>query len=200
MSGPLLSLERVAPPRILALAGSLRAASFNRALVRAFAALVPPGTVDVYDDLGALPMLNEDTEAAAFAAGPVQALCARVARAEGLFIATPEYNHAPPGVLKNALDWLSRPLAGGVLVGKPVALAGATGGRWGTRLAQAGLRQVLFALEAEVLPGPALYLANAGAAFDADGRATDAEVVKNLQATAAAIVRHCSLRRDRQPA
>ena len=173
-------------PRILALAGSLRAGSFNRALVHAFAALAPAGTVDVYADLGALPLLNEDTEAAAFAAGPVRELCARVAQADALFIATPEYNHAPPGVLKNALDWLSRPLAGGVLAGKPVALAGATSGRWGTRLAQAGLRQVLFALEANVLPGPALYLANAAGAFDEQGQ-PDAGVRTGLQAILGAL-------------
>jgi chromate reductase len=171
-------------PRIFALAGSLRAASFNRALVRAFAALAPTESVDVYDDLGALPLLNEDIEAAAFAAGPVHDLRARVAQADALFIATPEYNHAPPGVLKNALDWLSRPLAGDVLAGKRVALAGATSGRWGTRLAQAGLRQVVFALDANVLPGPALYLANAAAAFDGEGRLVDADVRASLLAIA----------------
>jgi len=179
------------PGRILALAGSLRAASFNRALVHAFAALAPVGAVDVYEDLGALPLMNEDTEAAAFAAGPVRELCARVAQADALFIATPEYNHAPPGVLKNALDWLSRPLAGGVLAGKPVALAGASTGRWGTRLAQAGLRQVLFALDANVLPGNAIYVANAAATFDAQGRVTDAALQRSLEAVIQALDRAC---------
>ncbi len=159
---------------VLAIAGSLRGGSLNLRLVESAADCAPPGIeVRVYRGLAELPPLNQDLEAAAFAAGPVRALCDQVAAADGLLIATAEYNHSVPGVLKNAIDWLSRPLSGGVLEGKPVAVVGASAGRWGARLAQAALRQVLFATESLVLPGPALYLAEADKAFDADGRLTD---------------------------
>ncbi len=127
----------------------------------------------VYRGLGELPPFNQDLETGAFAAGPVRELCEQVAAAQGLFIATPEYNHSVPGVLKNAIDWLSRPLSGKVLVGKPVAVVGASGGRWGTRLAQAAVRQALFATESLVVTGPALYLAQMDAPFDSSGRLAD---------------------------
>jgi len=157
-------------PHVLAIAGSLRRDSFNRRLLEAAAHCAPSGVnVRIYAELGRLPFFNEDDEAAAFAAGPVRELTGAVAAASGLLIATPEYNHSVPGVLKNAFDWLSRPLASGVLSGKPVAVIGASSGSWGTRLAQAALRQVLFATESRVLAGPALYLARADAAFDDDG-------------------------------
>jgi len=76
-------------------------------------------------------------------------------------------------VLKNAIDWLSRPLSGKVLVGKPVAVVGASGGRWGTRLAQAAVRQALFATESLLVTAPALYLAQTDAPFDSSGRPPD---------------------------
>ena len=155
---------------MLAIAGSLRRESLNRRLVAAAAAAAPAGMeVVVYAGLGGLPLFNEDDEAAAFAGGPVRALRDQVAHADALLIATPEYNHSLPGVLKNAIDWLSRPLSGEVLSGKPVALVGASAGSWGTRLAQAALRQTLFATEARVLTHPALYLAQAQRAFGAQG-------------------------------
>src|SRR5207249_4322274 len=94
-------------------------------------------------------------ETGAAAAGPVHELCEQVAAAQGLLIATPEYNHSVPGVLKNAIDWLSRPSAGAVLAGKPVAVVGASGGRRGTRLAQAAVRQALFATESLLVTAPA---------------------------------------------
>ncbi|HEX4647437.1 MAG TPA: NAD(P)H-dependent oxidoreductase [Steroidobacteraceae bacterium] len=159
---------------VLAIAGSLRGGSLNLRLIESAADCAPPGiAVRVYRGLAELPPLNQDLEARAFAEGAVRSLCDQVASADGLLIATPEYNHSVPGVLKNAIDWLSRPLSGEVLVGKPVAVVGASAGRWGTRLAQAALRQVLFAAEALVLTGPPLYLAQADQAFDADGRLAD---------------------------
>ena len=158
---------------VLAIAGSLRRGSLNLRLIESAVQCAPPDIdVRVYRDLAALPPLNQDLEAAAFAAGPVRTLCEQVASANGLLIATPEYNHSVPGVLKNAIDWLSRPLSGGVLVAKPVAVVGASAGRWGTRLAQAALRQALFAAEALILTGPPLYLAEAEQVFDAGGRLT----------------------------
>jgi chromate reductase, NAD(P)H dehydrogenase (quinone) len=174
---------------ILALPGSLRRESYNRKLLRAAVELRPPSVnVLLYDDLGAVPLFDEDLEEQAQGNPPgVGALRSAVAAADGLLIATPEYNWAPPGVLKNALDWLSRPapLDGGseskpVLVGKPVAVLGASSGRWGTRLAQAGLRQVLAATESRVMPAPAVFVAEAARAFDAQGRLSDPRIGKQL--------------------
>ncbi len=167
---------------VLAIAGSLRSGSLNLRLIEAAADCAPPGIeVRVYRGLAELPPFNQDLEAAAFAAGPVRELREQVASAHALLIATPEYNHSVPGVLKNAIDWLSRPLSGEVLAGKPVAVVGASAGRWGTRLAQAALRQALFATESLVLTGPALYLAQANEAFDAGGRLTDQAARSALQ-------------------
>jgi chromate reductase len=182
--------------QVLAMAGSLRRESLNRRLIESAAAGAPDDVrVSLYDGLGDLPLFNEDKEASAFASGPVRELCEKVANADALLISTPEYNHSIPGVLKNAIDWLSRPLAGEVLVGKPVALAGATAGSWGTRLAQAALRQTLFATESLVLPGPPLYLAQADKAFDANGRLTDERTRRALQQILSALSAEASLRR-----
>ena len=160
--------------QVVAIAGSLRRDSLNGRVVEAAAACAPDGIeVRVYRGLGELPPFNQDLETGAFAAGPVRELCEQVAAAHGLLIATPEYNHSVPGVLKNAIDWLSRPSSGEVLVGKPVAVVGASAGRWGTRLAQAALRQALFATESLLVTRPALYLAQTDAPFDSSGRLTD---------------------------
>src|SRR5215475_9740129 len=109
-----LSRVRRADCRIVGIAGSLRSESFNLKLIRAAAMSAPHRVrMHVYEGLARLPLFNEDIEAAAFSEGPVQELIAVVAAADALLIATPEYNHSIPGVLKNAIDWLSRPLAGG---------------------------------------------------------------------------------------
>jgi chromate reductase len=162
--------------RVLGLAGSLRRHSYNRSLLRAAAELAPEDLrVSVYEDLAQVPMFNEDTEDEAFRQGPVRAFCEQVIAADAVLLATPEYNHSVPGVLKNALDWLSRPGARAALVGKPIAVIGATAGKWGTRLAQAAVRQVLLATESQIVGAP-LYLANAADAFGADGRLRDDSV------------------------
>lgn len=162
---------------LLCLAGSLRRESWNRRLLQAAAGAAPAGVrATVYDALAAVPLFDEDLEQAD-PAGPagVRALRQAIAAADGLVIATPEYNHALPGVLKNALDWISREgPEGEVLAGKPVAVLGASGGPWGTRLAQASLRQVLHACGALVMPSPALYVAHAAQRFDARGGLADA--------------------------
>ena len=170
--------------RVLALAGSLRRASWNRHLLHAAALQAPAGMqVDVHDELAAVPLFDEDLEALD-PAGPagVQALRAAVAAADGVVIATPEYNQAIPGVLKNALDWLSRESpAGEVLAGKPVAVLGASSGPWGTRLAQASVRQVLHTCGALVMPAPSLFVARAAERFDAQGGLTDTATLQSLQ-------------------
>jgi chromate reductase len=167
---------------LLAIAGSLRRGSYNRALLQAALECAPPGlTFELYDGLSRIPLFDEDLERET-EGGPaeVQRLRAMVAAADGLLIATPEYNQSLPGVLKNAIDWLSRPAPAEVLAAKPVAVIGATGGRWGTRLAQAALRQVLSATESRVLPHPSLFLAEAGRVFDGEGGLVDPAVRERL--------------------
>lgn len=170
--------------RVLCLAGSLRRDSWNRRLLQSAAEQAPATLrLDVYDALSSVPLFDEDLERRE-PAGPVgvQALRAAIAAADGLVIATPEYNHAMPGVLKNALDWLSRESpAGAALPEKPVAVLGASSGPWGTRLAQASLRQVLHTCGALVMPTPTLFVANAASRFDADGSLTDQATVQSLQ-------------------
>src|ERR687886_1113837 len=107
-------------------------------MLGAAAGCAPPAmSVELFDSLAAVPLFDEDLEQAT-AGGPdaVRRLRARVAAADGLLIATPEYNQSMPGVLKNAIDWLSRP-PDEMLARKPIAIIGASGGSWGTRLAQA---------------------------------------------------------------
>lgn len=173
---------------VLALAGSLRRGSYNRRLLEAATELAPQGMVlAIEDELKVLPFFDEDLERET-GGGPdaVRRLRRRVAAADGLLVATPEYNHSLPGVLKNAIDWLSRPAPDEVLAGKPVAILGATQGAWGTRLAQATLRQVFTATESRVLPSPALYLRDAARLFDDDGRLVDASTRARLGALLAA--------------
>jgi len=159
------------PRRVLAIAGSVRTGSYNRLLLKAAAACAPTGmVVEIYGELGAIPIFDEDLERST-SGGPdaVRRLRLLVRAADGLLISTPEYNHSMPGVLKNAIDWLSRPGPDEVLIGKPVAVMGASGGRWGTRLAQSTLRQVLAATEAVAMPAPMLFIGEAGGRFDEEG-------------------------------
>ena len=159
--------------RVLALSGSLRKASLNSALLRAAGDLAPPGTnLTLFEGLVGVPLFNEDLESGT-APPAVKLLRDEVERADGLLISTPEYNHSMPGVLKNALDWLSRPTPSRVLAGKPVAVIGATVGTWGTRLAQAALRQVLFSTESLVMPRTGLFVRSATALFDPSGKLID---------------------------
>jgi chromate reductase, NAD(P)H dehydrogenase (quinone) len=124
-------------------------------------------------------MFNEDLEVQGTPLA-VQALAEAVTRCAGLIVSTPEYNHGVPGVLKNALDWLSR-APGKPLVGKPVCVMGATTGAWGTRLAQAMLRQSLFACQARVIPMASVCLPLAATAFDEQGVLIDKAVEQALE-------------------
>lgn len=161
--------------QVLAIAGSLRRGSWNRRLLEAAADRAPAGmTVHVYRDLVSIPVFNEDLEQGT-GGGPdaVKRLRREVAAADALLIATPEYNQSMPGALKNVIDWLSRAAPDPVLDGKPVAVIGASTGRWGTRLAQHAVRQTLCATESRVMPAPALFLGGADRVFDGDGRLGD---------------------------
>ena len=151
--------------RVLAIPGSLRRDSYNRSLIAAAAALIPPEmTLTVYQSLANIPVFNEDLEHPPPAG--VARLREAVASSDGLLIATPEYNQSLPGVVKNLVDWLSRSDGPEGLTGKPVAVTGVTTGPWGTRLAQTQLRQVLTSTQALVLSQPALFLRDAATLFD----------------------------------
>ena len=131
------------PTRILAIPGSLRRGSHTRSLVERAVAAAPDGaTVVVYDDLASLPPFNEDDEAERTPA-TVLALRAAIDEADAILIATPEYNGSIPGVLKNAIDWASRPHGVAELVGKPVALVSSSPSPFGGSWALADLRRIL---------------------------------------------------------
>jgi chromate reductase len=152
--------------KVLGLSGSLRAGSHNARLLRAAAELLPPGAELVeFDGLKAIPPYDEDDEAAGHEA--VHALRAAMHSADAVLISTPEYNHSLPGQLKNALDWISRPLAESPVKGKPAAVIGASTGLFGAVWAQAEGRKVLSALGARVIDRE-LPVGLADDAFDGD--------------------------------
>lgn len=158
--------------RVLAIAGSLRRESCNRRLLEWAAAHAPSRLdIEIHDGLEGIPLFNEDHENPEPLA--VARLRDKVEASHGVLIATPEYNQSLPGVLKNVIDWLSRPPRE-VLVKRPVAVMGATMGRWGTRLAQSHLRHILQASEALVMPQPCVFIGGASTLFDANGEITDA--------------------------
>lgn len=168
--------------RVLAIPGSVRSGSHNARLLRAAAELSPEGVeVVVWDRLADLPHFDEDLEHAPGAA--VEALRAAAREAGAVLIATPEYNHSIPGVLKNALDWLSRPAGESALQGTPTAVVGASTGMFGAVWAQAETRKVLGALGARVLEDE-LPVAYAHEAIGEDG-ALDGELRGALQAVLA---------------
>jgi chromate reductase, NAD(P)H dehydrogenase (quinone) len=156
------------PTRIIAISGSLRERSFNRALLRAAAELAPPDMELVEFDISRLPHYDGDVEAGD-GHEEVDALRAAVRDADGLLLATPEYNRGTSGVLKNAIDWLSRPALVSVLRWKPVAVIGATTGRGGTRRAQQQVRDALHFPGAEVVEEPEVAIALARDSFDEEG-------------------------------
>lgn len=170
--------------RVLAIAGSLRSGSWNRRLLEAAVGCAPAGmTITVYRDLALIPLFNEDLEHALNGEpDSVRLLRCEIASADGVLIATPEYNQSIPGVLKNTIDWLSRATPDEVLAGKPIAIIGASGGRWGTRLAQNALRQTLYATESLLMPTPALFVREAAGLFDDAGWLCDIPTRNSLQA------------------
>ena len=136
--------------RVLGISGSLRRDSHNTELLRAAATLLPSGVeFELYDGLREIPPYDEDHDQRGDEA--VVRLKERIAAADAVLFATPEYNHSIPGHLKNALDWVSRPLADTPLKGKPVAVIGASTGMFGAVWAQAELRKVLAAIGAQVI-------------------------------------------------
>ena len=158
--------------RIVAFAGSLRRDSFNRALLRAAQELAPDGMVIELVEIGGLPFYNADVEAQGDPPS-VAAYKAALGDADGVLIATPEYNDGIPGVLTNAIDWGSRLPGRAPFSAKPVAVMGASPSRIGTARAQVHLRQLLSHVHARILPPPELLIASAHQHFDKSLRLTD---------------------------
>ena len=184
--------------RILAISGSLRRDSHNTALLRAAAALLPSEVeLAVYERLGELPPFNDELVTSRPAAA--QHLWDEIAAADGVLISTPEYNHSIPGVLKNALDWMSRPQVDSPLRNKPTAVVGASTGMFGAVWAQAETRKVLGAIGARVVDRE-LPVPTAHEQFDEHGRLSDedleAELVASLTELIGAIEARAARRRD----
>jgi chromate reductase len=175
--------------RILALSGSLREQSFNSAAARAAAELAPAGVeVEVFDGLGDVPLYDADLDVDGREPAAVRHLRDRIADADALFVVTPEYNGSVSGVLKNAIDWASRPPHGGAaLWGKTAAVAGATTGQFGALWAQQDLRRILGIAGARVTEGE-LPIARAQNVFDDTGRLRDPLVAERLRGHLEALV------------
>jgi chromate reductase len=157
---------------VLGIAGSLRRGSYNRGLIRAAAELAPPWIRITPYDLGDIPLFNMDVEAEG-EPDAVRRFKQAIADSDALLIATPEYNHCVPGVLKNAVDWASRPPRRSVLTNRPVAIMGAASGGGGTARAQAHLRDGLAYTSGLVMPQPEVLVPFAGERFDENGNLHD---------------------------
>jgi chromate reductase len=173
--------------KILGIVGSLRRDSYNAMLMRAAAELLPPGVeLEVFEGLSAIPAYDEDLEDGP-APEAVAALKEAIEQADGVLFATPEYNGSIPGFLKNALDWVSRPLAHNVLRNKPVAVMGASTGMFGAVWAQADLRKVLGLIGARALERDT-PIGLAATSFDAAGNLAESEAREAVGETLYALV------------
>jgi chromate reductase len=183
--------------KILGLSGSLRRDSHNTRLLRGAGTLLPAGAELVeFDQLGAIPPYNEDEESSPPAS--VRALKDAIASADALLIATPEYNSSIPGVLKNALDWASRPRAGSPLAGMPAAVIGSSTGLFGAVWAQAETRKVLGSTGARVVDRE-LPIGQVDEALDARGLPLDEDAREALSATLDELLELAAAGRDKKP-
>ena len=153
--------------QIAVFVGSLRADSLNKKLAKNLEDLAPDGTTFAYVDIASLPLFNEELEVDFPAAA--RAVKDAVESADGVLFVSPEYNRGVSGVLKNAIDWASRPWGTNSFDGKPAGIIGASGGPLGTGPAQAQLRSIMVYLNTKLLGQPEIYLAGANAAFDEQG-------------------------------
>ena len=173
--------------KVVAMVGSLRQGSYNRLALRAAQELKPAGMEITSAEIGDLPLYNDDLREQGFLP-VVQKLREQIAAADALLFVTPEYNYSVPGVLKNAIDWASRP-PHQPLDGKPTAIMGVSAGRLGTARAQYHLRQICVFVNLLPLNRPEVMIANAAKSFDASGALIDenarkliAELLVNLEA------------------
>jgi NAD(P)H-dependent FMN reductase len=169
--------------KLVGISGSLRKDSYNTALLRAAADLMPEGTSLAVETIHGIPLYDADAEAADGIPARVEELKESIIGAEGVILATPEYNNSMPGVLKNAVDWLSRPPADSpkVFANRPFAVIGASPGGFGTVLAQSAWLPVLRTLGVRPWFGAKMMLSQAGKAFDDSGQLADENARKRLQ-------------------
>ena len=178
------------PLTVLGICGSLRKLSINRGLLRAAQQLTPEGVSLEFFDLLGLPPYNQDDEGKP--PGIVTEFKARIRAADAILIATPEYNYSIPGVLKNAIDWASRPYGDNSWAGKPVAVMGASPGMVGTARAQYHLRQCFVFVDMHPVNKPEVMIGLAGQRCDAEGNLTDEkskQMIGSLLAALAALTR-----------
>jgi len=166
---------------ILGLSGSLRRASFNSGLLRAAADVAPEGVTIQIGSIREVPLYDGDLEAASGLPTAVRELQSQLGAADALLLVTPEYNNGIPGVLKNAIDWLSRGEGLGLFVGKPVAVIGASPGGFGTILAQDHWLPVLRTLKTDLWTQGRLMVSRAESLFDDQGNLTDERTRESLR-------------------
>ena len=178
--------------RLIGFSGSLRRGSYNSALLRAAAALMPADSRLEIASIAAIPLYNADDEAAHGVPAAVSQLKEAIVAADGLLLVTPEYNNSIPGVAKNAVDWLSRPSSdiAKVFRGRPVAIAGASPGGFGTTLAQTAWLPVLRTLGTDFWAGGRLMVPRAGTVVGADGEIADAATREAIQKFIGEFVAH----------
>jgi chromate reductase len=172
--------------RILGIAGSLRRESYNRSSLKAAAQLVPDGAEIEIFELDGIPGFNQDDEQNP----PVKVaeLKQKIRDADAILFVTPEYNYSVPGVLKNAIDWASRPYGDSAWDGKPVAIMGASVGGIATARAQYHLRQMFVFLNMHALNQPEVMIGNCTNKFDADGNLTDESTREHIRGLLEALV------------
>ncbi len=167
---------------LIGISGSLRRASYNSALLRAAARAMPQDSTLRIESIAGIPLYDGDLEEKEGIPPAVAALKDAIASADGVLLVTPEYNNSIPGVAKNAIDWLSRPPADSarVFAGKPIAIAGASPGGFGTILAQNAWLPVFRTLGADLWPRGRLLVARAASVVAADGEISDVATLEHL--------------------
>ncbi len=182
---------------LIGISGSTRRGSLNGALLRAAAAAMPQDARLRIESIAQIPLYDGDAEAAHGIPEPVARLKDAIAAADGLLLATPEYNNSVPGVAKNAIDWLSRPAADipRVFAGKPIAIAGASPGGFGTILSQNAWLPIFKTLGAELWPGGRLLVSRAGNVFDESGAVKDAATHEAIRKFVAGFVAYAAAHR-----
>jgi NAD(P)H-dependent FMN reductase len=170
--------------KIVGISGSLRKGSFNTSLLRAAVEVAPSGCIIEVASIRGIPLYDGDVEEAEGVPEVVSELKERIAQSDGLLLVTPEYNNSIPGVMKNAIDWLTRPPGDipRVFANRPVGIMGATPGAVGTRFSQTAWLPVFRTLRMRPWFGKQLYVGNADKVFDASGRLVDEKLRKRLEA------------------
>jgi chromate reductase len=177
------AVESTARPfEVLGLPGSLRKGSYNRSLLHAAIELAPSDLRITIHEVGSLPFYDADLETGVAPPPAVSEIRDALRRSDALLVATPEYNYGVPGLLKNAIDWLSRPARGSALDGKVAAIMGAATGMVGTARGQLQLRQTFVFTNTYVLPQPEILVPRAAEKFDSEGHLTD-PATRDLLAT-----------------